>query len=236
MVKEWLEGEVCKECGLTERPLLARGLCDRCYGRLRYREKHPECKPQERLGQSDEMVECACGCGELRKRYNIYGRECKYINHHWGKGRKLSQETLDKLAANRPGMSGKNNPMWGKLGTNLGKRFSEEHKRKISMANSGVRNPSWKGGTSNEQWRRFGNRGWKGVARVVRQRDGYVCQECGNKRSERRLCVHHIVPWHNSRDNSPSNLITLCYRCHGLFENDVAKNHIYLQVARSRSG
>lgn len=41
------------------------------------------------------------------------------------------KETRSKL------FSGVNNPMYGKPGTNLGKKFSEEHKTKIGLANKG---------------------------------------------------------------------------------------------------
>lgn len=35
----WKDGEVCKECGNTDSPPAAKGLCKRCYQRLRLREK-----------------------------------------------------------------------------------------------------------------------------------------------------------------------------------------------------
>jgi hypothetical protein len=35
----WKDGEGCKECGNTESPPAAKGLCKRCYQRLRLREK-----------------------------------------------------------------------------------------------------------------------------------------------------------------------------------------------------
>ncbi|HUU57259.1 MAG TPA: hypothetical protein VMW93_07950 [bacterium] len=35
----WKDGEVCKECGETTSPPAAKGLCKRCYQRLRLREK-----------------------------------------------------------------------------------------------------------------------------------------------------------------------------------------------------
>lgn len=46
----------------------------------------------------------------------------------------ISDETRKKMSL---ATSGKNNPMYGKPGTNLGKKFSEEHKKRIGEANKG---------------------------------------------------------------------------------------------------
>ena len=65
------------------------------------------------------------------------------------KGKKHSEETKKKMSESHKNISdetrkkmslatsGKNNPMYGKPGTNLGKKFSEEHKKRIGEANKG---------------------------------------------------------------------------------------------------
>ena len=65
------------------------------------------------------------------------------------KGKKHSEETKKKMSESHKNISdetrkkmslatsGKNNPMYGKPGTNLGKKFSEEHKKRISEAKKG---------------------------------------------------------------------------------------------------
>lgn len=53
-------------------------------------------------------------------------------------------------------------------------------------------------------------------------RDGYECQnpDCpdknlsADKKQKIRLCQHHLGYWKNDRSNRPSNLITLCEKCH----------------------
>lgn len=50
------------------------------------------------------------------------------------KGMKHTEEWKTRMSER---MSGKNNPMYGKDGTNLGKRFSKEHAEKIRKANLG---------------------------------------------------------------------------------------------------
>ena len=56
---------------------------------------------------------------------------------------------------------------------------------------------------------------WKTVRKLHLEREG-CCQAC-NKIS--KLEVHHIIPVHKDRtlELDPSNLITLCDRCHLVF-------------------
>ena len=46
----------------------------------------------------------------------------------------------------------------------------------------------------------------------VLERDGWRCQECG---SLKNLQVHHLQPRSRLGDDTMTNLITLCSRCHG---------------------
>jgi 5-methylcytosine-specific restriction endonuclease McrA len=46
------------------------------------------------------------------------------------------------------------------------------------------------------------------------ERDGWACQLCGGAVSDGGLHVHHIIPYRETQDNSPENLIALCPRCH----------------------
>jgi hypothetical protein len=60
--------------------------------------------------------------------------------------------------------------------------------------------------------------GWKNVSSYVRHRDGYKCRNpnCKNKSEQKILQVHHMGFWKSLPDRSdkPSNLITLCSKCH----------------------
>jgi hypothetical protein len=56
--------------------------------------------------------------------------------------------------------------------------------------------------------------GWKETRRVVLERDAYTCQGCGFT-SPAWMEVHHIDG--NYKDNSVSNLVTLCPFCHSCF-------------------
>lgn len=52
---------------------------------------------------------------------------------------------------------------------------------------------------------------WAEIRKEIIKRDDKKCKVCGKKK---RLQVHHIVPWRQTKDNSPENLITLCIGCH----------------------
>jgi len=56
---------------------------------------------------------------------------------------------------------------------------------------------------------------WDVIRTQVYKRDGYRCVMCGNKG---KLHAHHIVPVRISKDNSLSNLVSVCNRCHRKLE------------------
>jgi 5-methylcytosine-specific restriction endonuclease McrA len=86
-----------------------------------------------------------------------------------------------------------------------GKRFSEEHKKKLSVsAKARVRFKSPEGKVN------YGN-SWSLNRSAVLIRDGNRCRHCGR---ESNLQVHHMDPYKKSKNNEQSNLITLCSRCH----------------------
>jgi len=57
---------------------------------------------------------------------------------------------------------------------------------------------------------------WSKIRMLIYARDNFKCQECGATmtKTKKAYHVHHIVPFLTSFDNSLSNLITLCPRCH----------------------
>jgi len=48
---------------------------------------------------------------------------------------------------------------------------------------------------------------------AILARDNYTCQGCGSTDRE-HLIVHHIIPLRRGGGHDPSNLITLCQKCH----------------------
>ncbi len=68
---------------------------------------------------------------------------------------------------------------------------------------------------------------WQSVRRVVLERDGYGCRDCGESGDRRELDVHHLVRRADGGRDEASNCITLCDGCH-------AARHPNLQVSLSR--
>ena len=100
----------------------------------------------------------------------------------------------------------------------INKKFSEEHKQNLSKSLKGKYigkdSPAWKGGVSTLKFKKgygIGMDEWKEIAKRIRNKNNYICQRCGRKRS---TIVHHIIPRRIAIDNSENNLITLCRTCH----------------------
>lgn len=77
-----------------------------------------------------------------------------------------------------------------------------------------IKNPDIQG----DQYQQGEQLGYRNLTNYIRHRDGYTCQnpDCKNKSVEKVLQVHHLGYWKNppDRSNRPTNLITLCDKCH----------------------
>ncbi len=66
---------------------------------------------------------------------------------------------------------------------------------------------------------------WGMLSAAVRKRDTFLCQHCGLAETDTAHHVHHIIPFRKfataDEANAPSNLVTLCPRCHRLAEQNV---------------
>lgn len=89
-----------------------------------------------------------------------------------------------------------------------GKHYSPETELK-----SGPLNPFWRGGVT--EFSR--GVGWQHITKDIKERDKYTCLNCNQYKG--RLSIHHIIPYRISKDNSYSNLITLCTSCHITADN-----------------
>ena len=112
------------------------------------------------------------------------------------------------------------------------KMISETIKRKIAEGTYNISNliPFEKGnkpynyidGKAQFRDRNITDEEWHVITLNVRKRDNFVCQYCGveEKLLRRKLSVHHIIPFRITKDNSFSNLISLCSSCHSKVENE----------------
>lgn len=111
----------------------------------------------------------------------------------------------DTRAIKHWGCSGRLNPMYGKYGE---------------------LNPRWDGGHSPERQTMYARAMWKELKKTILKRDNYRCQDCGGVNTTNNgLVVHHIKAWarHPDLRFEPTNLVTLCERCHKLRHKPIAR-------------
>lgn len=162
----------------------------------------------------------------------------------WRTGKKMSEEFRKQCSERfkgrvawnkgKPGLKGKDHPMYGKNHTEeTKKRMSkarinykptEETLKKMSEAlkgdknpmygRHGERSPNWKGGISFIPYCPKFNRVLK---ERIRERDNRICQVCGEKENDEKLSVHHI---HYDKENCYPDLIGLCRRCNSKANKD----------------
>ena len=125
------------------------------------------------------------------------------------KGKIRSQELRDKISETNKRRV---------LSKEARQRMSEAHKGKkqsseliLKRIKKGEEHYNWQGGISFEPYTIQFNRELK---ELVRKRDNYKCQICGMPEIENihKLDIHHID--YNKKNCLPSNLISLCRKCH----------------------
>ena len=108
---------------------------------------------------------------------------------------------------------------------NYGRRFPEEHRRNMGLAQRGVprpqtagsKNGNWHGGISRNGYPYYFDFKLK---ERVRARDNHRCCLCGAHSDElgQALDVHHID--YNKENASLDNLMSLCRKCHTRTNNN----------------
>lgn len=158
------------------------------------------------------------------KSKNLVCRHCE--EKFDSKTRNSKQKYCSRSCARKGSPNGmqfkKGEPSWNK-GLNVsgmsGKRMTQEHKDKISKANSGENAPNWKGGISEENYRIRRTGKYKSWRKMVFERDDYTCQHCGDKSIKgKRVIINadHIKPFalYPELRFELSNGRTLCEPCH----------------------
>jgi len=93
--------------------------------------------------------------------------------------------------------------------SNMGKRHTEEAKRKMSEASKGEKSSSWRGGISALPYPFIWDN--KEFKQYILERDNYQCQNPYCKGKIFDLDRHHID--HNKQNCNEKNLIVLCRSC-----------------------
>lgn len=168
---------------------------------------------------------CKCGCGNAvpwdrrRNRWTIYAPG-HYRNHRYNDGKPKAGKHKDEAWLREQYVTRQRSiseiarecsvspPTIRRHIANFGIPVQPvDHSRQGSP---GARNGAWKGGVA--QWPYSSD--WKALARKIRTRDKWTCQDCGEQRKRWgvHLHVHHIDG--NKLNNDPANLISLCSACH----------------------
>lgn len=95
---------------------------------------------------------------------------------------------------------------------------------------AGENNGCWTGGKDS-----YRGDNWFHIRNEIRQRDNYMCQNCGITEEElgMQMSVHHIIPYilfkgNDKLANQHTNLISLCESCHRLAHSgDNHPSHFY---------
>lgn len=183
------------------------------------RESHSggkRCKPITNLPQG-EAPECGCGCGgrtgwnsnrKQWKRYvtGHYRRDTPYKDKAWMLAEYVvKRRSAAEIAAEHGVDEGTVFYAMRQLG--IARRDASDARVGRRL---GALNPAWKGGVADWDY----SSDWKVIARKIRDRDEWTCQDCGEQRQRWgvHLHVHHIDE--NKLNNDPENLISLCAKCH----------------------
>lgn len=165
---------------------------------------------------ADAIPLCACGCGGqvtwdrrharwFRYEPGHYRRPAPYKDQAWLRRKYASGQTTWEIAAE----CGVNHSTILKF---MRKYGIERRDRSESRMNRrmGAANHAWKGGVADWPY----SKNWTELARQIRDRDQWACQDCGERRTYWgvSLHVHHIDE--NKLNDDPANLISLCAHCH----------------------
>jgi len=137
----------------------------------------------------------------------------------WNKGKKLPKMKYEQKMKISKALKGRTT--WNK-----GIPCSEESRKK----NSETHKKSFKEGKI--QWNYIDGRSkgkgsgkygcdWQKIRQLIIRRDNFTCQECGAK--NKKLDIHHRIPFLMSFDNSLENLMSLCRSCHVKLEGEIIK-------------
>lgn len=258
-MKQWSRNfKECVRCSTTSIKHKGRGLCKSCY----FKEFLTESGLGKRyVAQRKLRINKRCNsCGTLIDPRNTLCRSCAKKGKIFSEEHKLN---IKKVKQNIPLKTRKrislakieyhkNNPVteaWKENQSEKMKKLAKEGKHSGMFKKGmipwskgkqrpdiqGEKNPSWKGGISNEPYDLRFNKAFK---KYVRGRDHYACLLCNLfeednlKLYKRRLAIHHID--YDKKNSIPQNGCALCTRCNGLVNKNRDEWKVFFQRLLSR--
>jgi 5-methylcytosine-specific restriction endonuclease McrA len=117
----------------------------------------------------------------------------KYKGYWYGKKRSLKDREKMRLS-------------------HLGEKQTVE--RILKRIKRGKEHYNWQGGVTPKTRRRTRGMFWKKIADEVRRINKNTCFVCEKYGGNKKLSVHHLIPFSITKDNNLYNLIALCQSCH----------------------
>jgi len=140
-------------------------------------------------------------------------------------GKKMSEKTKKRISNKLKGRMPKNIELLKNTVHNFkkgcvpwikGKHHTKESNEKNRLSHIGKRPWNYIDGRSKSlSPNRYGY-GWQNIRKAVLIRDNFTCQHCFIVNVN--FDVHHKIPFLLTHDNSLTNLITLCNKCHRIEE------------------
>lgn len=167
------------------------------------RKKHVEvCASQEYRDKLRDVQKVSWMDDDRR----IRGLEaCKAL---W-ENKEIQKRKSENMRVNNPMFDPEVYEHWYERITDPGvrKAMSDGQRKSWSLGNHISRPSSWRYVYGND---------WDNIRLTAFRRDSFRCYVCREKSG--RLSIHHIVPYHISKNNSDGLLITLCNVCHTVTE------------------
>lgn len=229
---------LAREFGVSQ-PVVSRWLRIRGVSIRSAQESHSggkACKPVKNLPVGEPPV-CKCACGQLtawnrrKNRWNVYvpghyvGSQRVNKGNTGGVGRGANKGRADDLLYKDRVWLDREYTILCRSSADIARQFGvssgsvRRYLDKFSIprivdnsrkGRSGPDNAAWRGGVSEFEY----CSDWKALARSIRQRDKYTCQDCGECRKNWGIALHvHHIDW-DKQNNDRSNLVSLCTVCH----------------------